>query len=229
MSLADFTRPGIWTELFPYALELMDHLETVSDNCRWTFGGGTVLMLRINHRHSKDIDLFVSDPQFLPYVSPRLSDVAERLTDDYVENAEFIKLNFPQGEIDIVVGASLTPSPFDIVTYRGRSIRVETSAEILAKKFHHRGDRAKVRDLFDLCAIAALEPSAIELAAPFMVRHGRAFLDLIQDGSASLSEQFAQIETIDFWPTYEECVDTALRTVGPLIGDTGSRPKHPRP
>lgn len=73
MSLADFTRPGIWTELFPYALELMDHLETVSDNCRWTFGGGTVLMLRINHRHSKDIDLFVSDPQFLPYVSPRLS------------------------------------------------------------------------------------------------------------------------------------------------------------
>ena len=51
MSTADLSRPGIWTELFPHALTLMDHL-AAQQNFTWTFGGGTVLMLRINHRES---------------------------------------------------------------------------------------------------------------------------------------------------------------------------------
>ena len=38
----------------------------------WTFGGGTVLALRHQHRFSKDIDVFVPDPQYLGYLSPRL-------------------------------------------------------------------------------------------------------------------------------------------------------------
>lgn len=45
-------------------------------------------MLRIGHRHSKDIDLFVPDPQCLGFVSPRLSEVAEQVSTDYEENAE---------------------------------------------------------------------------------------------------------------------------------------------
>lgn len=56
MSIADLSRPGIWTKLFPHALALMDHLAAQSESFTWTFGGGTVLMLRLNHRHSKDID-----------------------------------------------------------------------------------------------------------------------------------------------------------------------------
>ncbi len=82
----------------------MAHLEREASNIAWSFGGGTVLMLRINHRASKDIDLFVPDPQCLGYVNPRLSDAAESITTDYEENAEFIKLHLPAGEIDIVVG-----------------------------------------------------------------------------------------------------------------------------
>lgn len=35
---------------------LMAHLEAHVPGVTWTFGGGTVLMLRIGHRHSKDID-----------------------------------------------------------------------------------------------------------------------------------------------------------------------------
>lgn len=58
-------RPGIWNELFPSALRLMAHLESQTNDPPWTFGGGTVLMLRINHRQSKDIDLFVPDPHIL--------------------------------------------------------------------------------------------------------------------------------------------------------------------
>jgi nucleotidyltransferase AbiEii toxin of type IV toxin-antitoxin system len=31
----------------------------------WTFGGGTAMMLQIDHRESYDIDIFLSDPQLL--------------------------------------------------------------------------------------------------------------------------------------------------------------------
>lgn len=209
MSPADLSRPGTWTELFPHALALMDHLAAQSESFTWTFGGGTVLMLRINHRHSKDVDLFIKDPQYLNYVNPRLSDVAESITSDYDESAEFIKLYLEPGEIDIVVGASLTHTPFDLVTYQGRQIRVETSAEIVAKKFHHRGDRATARDLYDLCAVATLEPEAIPIALPFMKRHGRAFLNGIHAGAAPLKVQFDKIVTIDFTPSFDACVARA--------------------
>lgn len=81
-------------------------------------------MLRINHRQSKDIDLFVPDPQYLGYINPRLSDVAEQITVDYQEDAEFIKLFLASGEIDIVVGAALTKNPFETVSYAGRDIKI---------------------------------------------------------------------------------------------------------
>jgi predicted nucleotidyltransferase component of viral defense system len=209
VSTVDLSRPGTWTELFPHALALMDHLAAQSEHFTWTFGGGTVLMLRLNHRHSKDIDLFINDPQYLNYVNPRLSDVAENITGNYDEGAEFIKLYLEPGEIDIVVGAALTQTPFDLVLYQGREIRVETSAEIVAKKFHHRGDRATARDLYDLCAVATLEPRAIPIALPFMKRHGRAFLDGIHDGAEPLKVQFEQIATIDFTQSFEASVAQA--------------------
>jgi hypothetical protein len=43
-------------------------------NNSWTFGGGTALMTILNHRLSKDIDIFLSDPQLLTLLSPRLND-----------------------------------------------------------------------------------------------------------------------------------------------------------
>lgn len=94
----EMNRPGSWQQLFPQALELMQNLERKVPGALWSFGGGTVLMLRIAHRQSKDIDLFVPDPQYLGYVTPRLSDVAESITSDYEENAEFVKLFLPAGE-----------------------------------------------------------------------------------------------------------------------------------
>jgi Nucleotidyl transferase AbiEii toxin, Type IV TA system len=213
VSKVDFSRPGVWTELFAQALKLMTHLESVSAHLEWTFGGGTVLMLRLNHRQSKDIDLFVPDPQYLPYINPRLSDVAEGLTSDYEESSEFIKLNLRLGEIDVVVGKSLTDSPFEVLHYGTREVKVETSAEILAKKFHHRGDQAKARDLFDLCAVASLEPEAIPLMVPFMWRHGTAFLDALDAQRDALRLQFDAIDTLAFRPTFDACVAQAQEIV----------------
>jgi hypothetical protein len=202
----DLTQPGPWAVLFESALVLTDHLGAVIRDPVWTFGGGTVLMLRLNHRHSRDIDLFVPDPQYLGYVTPRLSDAAERLTTQYVEAAEYVKLLMPTGEIDIVVGESLTPQPWEVVGHGGRRIRVETNAEILAKKMHHRGNRAKARDLFDLCAVADLDPAAIEQAAPFFVRHGTAFVAQLKANAGYIEEEFEQIQRIGYQRPFDECL-----------------------
>lgn len=60
------------------------------------------------------------------------------MTTEYQESAEFIKLFLRGGEIDIEVGTPLTESPWEVVAHGGRTIRVETCAEIIAKKMHHR-------------------------------------------------------------------------------------------
>jgi hypothetical protein len=203
---ADLTKPGPWAALFASALTLTDHLATVIAQPVWTFGGGTVLMLRLNHRYSRDIDLFVPDPQYLGHVTPRLCDAAERLTTEYVESAEYVKLLMPAGEIDIVVGRPLTLQPWEVVSHHGRRILVETNAEIIAKKMHHRGDQAKARDLFDLCAVADLDPAAIEQAAPFFARHGEAFVAQLKANAGYIEEDFAQIQRIDYRRPFEECL-----------------------
>lgn len=102
------------------------------------------------------------------FLNPRLSDMAEAVSRDYEGAEEFIKLFLPAGEIDIVVGTSLTDRPFDIMHHYGREIRIETWAEIIAKKMWHRGDRAKARGLYDLCAVAAAEPEAIDAIGPHL-------------------------------------------------------------
>ena len=53
----------VWEILFAKALTLIDEIEKHgTKDPFWTFGGGTVLMLRYQHRKSKDIDIFVPDP-----------------------------------------------------------------------------------------------------------------------------------------------------------------------
>lgn len=48
---------GVWQGLLQHAYSLFDEIEVHGiRNPFWTFGGGTVLMLRYRHRMSKDID-----------------------------------------------------------------------------------------------------------------------------------------------------------------------------
>jgi hypothetical protein len=209
MIAPDFTRPGAWRELLGQAFELTDHLAQMVRDPSWSFGGGTVLMLRLNHRLSKDIDLFVPDPQYLGYFSPRLNDVAESLTTDYVEAALFTKFFLSAGEIDIVVGPALTDDPTDTVQYEGRTFQVESCAEIIAKKFHHRGDMAKARDLFDLCAVADLEPAAIEIARPWFARHGSKFLESLHAHKDLAANEFDRIQRVDYTRSFDYCLDRA--------------------
>jgi hypothetical protein len=214
----DLNKPGPWVALFQSALVLTDHLATMIRRPLWSFGGGTVLMLRLNHRHSRDIDLFVPDPQYLGHVTPRLSDAAEGVSTDYVEAAEFVKLLLPTGEIDVVVGEPLTDDPWEEAIYRGRKILLETNAEIIAKKMYHRGHQAKARDLFDLCAVADLDPAAIAAAAPFLARHGDAFIARLKATAGYAEEEFAQIQRVDYTRPFDECLTLAETIVACALG-----------
>lgn len=40
----------------------------------WTFGGGTAMMLQIDHRISQDVDIFLPDPQLLSFLDPQKHD-----------------------------------------------------------------------------------------------------------------------------------------------------------
>lgn len=196
---------GVWTGLLRHAFRLMDgiHEHGIPDPF-WTFGGGTVLMLRYQHRHSKDIDIFVPDPQYLGFVTPRLSEIAEEISSDYVEGNGFVKLIRPEGEIDIVASPNLTDTPFEVWQLLGRAARVETAAEIVAKKLWHRGDRVSARDLFDLSLVIEREPDTLTTVARFLLRHRTEFLAQLQGRSAILKLQFEAIDMLTYRPSYEE-------------------------
>jgi hypothetical protein len=203
---------GLWESLLPKALTLVDEISKHGgvSNPFFTFGGGTVLMLRYGHRISKDIDFFVSDPQALGYVTPRLSDVADALCDSqYTEAANFVKLHLDDGEIDFVASPNLLPDVYAFDTWEllQRPVRVETAAEIVAKKMYHRGNQGTARDLFDLSMVVERESAALDHARPFMYRHLEVFADVLDAPTAAIKERFASIETLNYSPTFEHAAE----------------------
>ncbi|PLP99727.1 nucleotidyl transferase AbiEii/AbiGii toxin family protein [Cupriavidus pauculus] len=199
-----------WESLFPHAFTLMNEVRVHGGvEPFWTFGGGTVLMLRYQHRLSMDIDLFVPDPQYLGYMNPRLSPAAESITEDYVEQANYIKLKLPAGEIDVVAATNLTDAPYEIWDIMGHEVRVETAGEIIAKKLYHRGYSGTARDLFDFAVVIEADPLALEGAAPFLLKHADAFIHRLRVRPELMKEQFSRIYRREFWMDYEECLQTA--------------------
>jgi hypothetical protein len=60
-----------WQRLFKQACSLIRQANIGDD---WTLGGGTAMMMQIGHRESRDIDIFLSDPQLLPLLDPQKND-----------------------------------------------------------------------------------------------------------------------------------------------------------
>ena len=203
---------GAWQALLPRALTLIDEIRVhggIADPF-WTLGGGTVLMFRHRHRLSKDIDVFVPDPQCLGFVTPRLNNVAADMTADYTEQpSAWVKLQFEEGEVDFVASPNLLGDAWETWEIEGHAIRVETSAEIIAKKMFHRGDRVTARDLFDLSLVIEREPGPLKAAGPFLTRHRQAFLDQIRNPHPTLETAFAAIATLDYTPEFDHCVALA--------------------
>ncbi len=200
----------MWQTLFARAIRMLDDLEKRTGTAvHWTFGGGTVLMLKYHHRLSKDIDIFFNDPQPLAYLNPRRGGLDDGITSEYEESANHLKLIFPEGEIDFVASPCLTNPGFEIQTVEGLVVRLETSAEIIAKKMWHRGDAAKARDLFDLCVVIDHSPDDLRQARKFLIKNREAFLAQLEYRSDILSIQFEQIDALDYGKTFNECASIA--------------------
>lgn len=207
-------RLNAWETLFRRAMKVIDSVAASGTRFDdWTFGGGTVLMRRYRHRVSKDVDIFVPDPQYLGHVSPRLNDTAESLTSKYLETANAVKLYFDEGEIDFIASAALTEHPYATEIIFGRDVRVETTAEIVAKKVWHRGREFTARDIFDLALAAIHEPGAIETIRPILRQRRDVIRARIAGSEKALRETFAGLDTLEFRPSYDECV----KTVGDVL------------
>jgi hypothetical protein len=142
----------------------------------WAIGGGTAMMLQIDHRESHDIDIFLRDAQLLHFLDPQKRDFNfEILPKDYTgDGTHFLKLAFEIGEIDFIVAQALTSSPTTQATVGGQAVLLETIPEIVTKKVYHRGTNILPRDIFDIAAgsdgnadsiISALKNYRSEVAA----------------------------------------------------------------
>jgi len=116
-------------------------------------------MLALEHRISHDLDLFIRDPQWLGWISPRLNERVEAMVSGYEEAADFLKLNFPDGELDFIVRGSLLGLPNE--TGGDTPLPLEPLPEVLAKKLFYRGGLLTPRDVFDWWALETLRPGLV--------------------------------------------------------------------
>jgi len=111
-------------------------------------GGGTALMLRIDHRESRDIDIFLSDAQHLAFLDPAKRDFRFEVapSGELSDGSRFLKLAFSGlGEIDFIVAEALTTSPETSEMIESETLSLETVPEIIAKKIYHQGFAIKPR------------------------------------------------------------------------------------
>ena len=159
-------------------------------------------MLHAGHRLSKDIDAFISDPQYLPILSPRLGGEDIWACETYAEAANHLKLVYPEGEIDFIVATPMTdlpPQSMTIAEEQGApggqpvQIKVEHPVEIALKKLVYRAGLLKVRDIFD---IAVVDSRDGELLRANLHRASNVKHDLLKR-LANLSEDYCRQELVE--------------------------------
>ncbi len=196
-----------WESLFRRAMRVLDYaIKGGFPADDWSFGGGTVLMLKHMHRFSKDIDIFVSDPQYVTSFSPRLNDPAEKDSRAYDEQSQYVKIYYPEGEVDFVASPVLTSTPYEMREILGRTVKVETPLEIVAKKIRYRADSFKARDIFDLALVLERHPAYVDELGALLAEQRAPLSERLEKYDDALREDFAAIDTITYTPTYDNCL-----------------------
>lgn len=187
----------------------------------WVLGGGTALMLYTNHRFSRDIDAFIDDPQYLALLSPDTTDVWN--CTEWDKAAHYLKLRYPEGEIDFIVSGALTnvdpvEKEIDLTSIRTDwkpTIVVEPPAEIALKKMYHRATMLKPRDIFDITVIKKIDGDSLttNLSAVAAKRD-----DLLRRiNSIRIEYLRADLAELDIQPGWEREQETCLETVRALV------------
>lgn len=115
------------------------------------------MMIQIDHRESRDVDLFLPDGQYLGLLDPTKRDFEFEIAPDGVTGDGTASLKFAFtgiGEIDFIVAPALTTNATTMRSVEGRDVALETVPEIITKKVHYRGRSITPRDIFDIAAAA---------------------------------------------------------------------------
>ena len=150
-----------WRTLLELAIPALDE---VGADIKWTLGGGTGLALKLDHRISYDIDIFLENASYLKELSPNRNTAARAISNRWQEPGHYLRLEREEGVVDFIIAAQQTDLTPWIYSFKGRDVPIEEPAEILAKKLKYRGSRIIPRDIFDILAAHRLD-SAITKAA----------------------------------------------------------------
>ncbi len=205
----------IWESLYNRAMRVLDASIAIgvpSDD--WSFGGGTVLMLKYQHRFSKDVDIFVTDPQYITTFSPRTNDRAEDDTTGYDEQHKYVKLYYPEGEVDFVAATPVTSDPYAYQEILGRRVKVESPLEIVGKKIRFRAGEFKARDIYDLALVLDKEPGYVSEIELLLKSHRDVLQSRLTRYEESLREDFDAIDTMTYTPTFDYCLALLKRHAG---------------
>jgi hypothetical protein len=212
-----------WHQLLDRALQGLAELKREGQPVpNWVLGGGTALMIHADHRLSRDIDAFIDDPQYLAPLSPETTDVWKCSAWDRA--AHYLKLKYPEGEIDFIVTAPISSLPpiekrIDLTGIRKGSrptIQLDPPTEIALKKLHYRATMLKPRDVFDISVIDAIDGDIL-IANLHEVAEKK---DDLLRRLDSINGDFLQAELaeLSIRPAWEKHKKTCLETVRGIVG-----------
>lgn len=166
-----------WRTLLDLALAALDE---VGPDVKWTFGGGTALALKMHHRISFDVDIFLKNAADLRALSPNRNQAARRIAERWQEPGNYVKLEREEGEIDFILATDVTDCGPWLYGFGDREIRVEDPVEILAKKLKYRGSTLIPRDIFDILAVHHIDPASVRGAVEAVPEGARRAADRIR-------------------------------------------------
>jgi hypothetical protein len=139
-------------------------LDEVGADVRWTLGGGTGLALKLDHRISYDIDIFLENASHLRALSPNRNKASHAISNRWQEPGHYLRLEREEGVVDFIIAARQTDLRPWIYNFKGRDVPIEEPAEILAKKLKYRGSQIIPRDIFDILAAHRVNPAIVKTA-----------------------------------------------------------------
>ena len=166
-----------WHVLLKLAIQVLDgtHLDTL-----WRLGGGTAIALQIDHRISKDVDIFIAEVGALDFLHPNRNTKVRALSDRIQVPGHYIKIERPEGEIDFLTNTMGDRPLGAVMLFDNREVYLESPGTIVEKKLRYRRSTFATRDIFDLAAVLDTCPDERASISEAIQTAGPAFLDRIQ-------------------------------------------------
>ena len=134
----------------------------------------------------------------------------------------YLKLKYPEGEIDFLVTAPISQLPpiakqidlTDIRKGHKPTIQLDPPAEIALKKLHYRATMLKPRDVFDISVIDAFEGDALNANLHEVAAKKDVLLRRLDDiNEAYLQAELAELDIRPAWETHKKTCLDAVRAI----------------